>query len=192
LATISIDEHLVLRPYEIDDFQQLFDVINGSRQHLGPWLNWVARTTRAEHSMEFIQQAQHQRHFQEALALGIYYDDAIVGGIGMHDWSHDTGRAQIGYWISREFEGKGIISRAVEGFITYLFNVSGLNKIEIHYVAANKKSAEVARKAGFRLEGIIRQSTMRNGMPEDLVITGLLKAEWKSLIELKENAGDTT
>ncbi len=131
--------------------------------------------------MEFIQQSQHQLHVQEALALGVFYDDIIIGGIGMHDWSHDTGRAQIGYWICKEYEGKGIIMRSLEGFIEYLFTITGLNKIEIHYVPANIRSAEVARKLGFRIEGIIRQSTIRNGMPEDIVVTGLLKSEWKNI-----------
>lgn len=180
MATILLDQHLQLRPYELDDFQALFDAINNSRQHLGPWLNWVANTTRAEHSLEFIQQAQHQRHTLEALALGIFYDNMVIGGVGMHDWRHDTGRAQVGYWITKEFEGRGIIARSLEGLIDYLFRVTGLNKIEIHYVPANIRSAHVAEKLGFRLEGIIRHSTMRNGMPEDTIVTGLLRNEWKT------------
>jgi len=71
------------------------------------------------------------------------------------------------------------VTRSLEHFIEYLFVITGLNKIEIHYVPANKRSAEVAKRLGFRLEGVIRQSTMRNGMPEDTVVTGLLKNEWK-------------
>ncbi len=180
MATIRIDEHLLLRTYEIDDFQQLFDAINNSRQHLGPWLGWVARTTRAEHSFEFIQQAQQKVHAQEALSLGIFHEDVIIGGVGMHDWAHDTRRAQIGYWLCKDYEGQGIVTRALEAFIGYLFGQIGLNKIEIHYVTANKRSAKVAERLGFRLEGIIRQSTLRNGMPDDLAITGLLRNEWEN------------
>ena len=179
MATIQIDEHLLLRNYEIDDFQQLFDAINGSRQHLGAWLNWVGKTTRAEHSLEFIQESHRKLLDQELLALGIFYDGVIIGGVGMHDWSHDTRRAQIGYWISKEYEGRGIITRSLRAFITYLFGQIGLNKIEIHYVTANKRSAKVAERLGFRVEGVIRQSTIRNGMPDDLVVTGLLKSEWE-------------
>ncbi len=179
MATIILDSHLLLRPYEIDDFQPLFDAVNNSRQHLGPWLSWVAKTTRAEHSLEFIQLAQHQRHTQQALALGIFYDGQIIGGIGMHEWAQDTGRAQVGYWLIKEFEGKGVITRSLTAVVEHLFKVIGLNKVELHYVPANKRSAKVAERLGFRLEGVIRQSTMRNGMPEDIVVTGLLKSEWK-------------
>lgn len=181
MATIKIDGQLELKTYEIDDFQALFDSINSSRQHLGQWLSWVAKTTRAEHSLEFIQQAQHQLHTQQALAMGIFLNGTIVGGVGMHDWSHDTKRAQIGYWICKEHEGKGLVTRSLQGLINYLFGITGLNKIEIHYVPANRRSALVAERLGFRLEGVIRQSTMRNGVAEDIVVTGLLKNEWKSM-----------
>lgn len=177
---IKIDDQLLLRPYETDDFRQLFDAINNSRQHLGSWLHWVASTTRQEHSLEFIQQAQHQLYTQEALALGIFYDGNIIGGVGMHDWTHPTKRAQIGYWLVKEYEGKGIITRSLQAFIDYLFSVTGLNKIEIHYVAANKRSGKVAERLGFRLEGVIRQSTLRNGVPEDTIVAGLLRSEWKT------------
>ncbi len=180
MATIHITEQLLLRAFDIDEFEQLFHTIQASRQHLSPWLNWVAKTTRPEHSLEFIQQAQQQRHNQEALALGIFYANAIVGGIGMHDWDQKTGIAQIGYWISKDYEGKGIVKASVRGLVDYLFGTIGLNKIEIHFVPANKRSAAIAEQLGFRVEGVLRHRVLRNGRVEDLVVTGLLKAEWKN------------
>ena len=52
-----------------------------------------------------------------------------------------------------------------------------MNKIEIHFVRTNERSAKIAERLGFKIEGIIRQSTIRNGMPEDVVVAGLLKSE---------------
>jgi len=180
LATIQIDEHLLLRTYEIDDFRQLFDAINGSRQHLGVWLSWVGKTIRAEHSLEFIQESHRKLQDQEMLALGIFYDGEVIGGVSMHEWTHNTRRAQVGYWICKEYEGQGIVTRVLGAFISYIFEHVGLNKIEIHYVTANNRSAKVAERLGFKTEGVLRQAGFRNGMIEDMVITGLLKNEWES------------
>jgi len=155
-------------------------VINASRSHLHPWLAWVDHTTKREHSSHFIKQSLHQMHTQEALPLGVFHTDKIIGGIGMHDWDQATKKAQIGYWITKEYEGKGIVNKSLSGFITYLFDKVGLNKIEIHFTPANKKSAKVAERLGFKIEGVIRQSVLRNGQPEDMVIAGLLKSEWKN------------
>ncbi len=177
MAIIEIDKHLLLRAYTREDHEALFNAVDSSRKHLNPWMNWVAKTTRPEHSLEFIENTINQLREQEALALGIFLNGELVGGVGMHEWCHDTKRAQLGYWIAADYEGKGIIGKSLTAFIDYLFSKTNLNKIEIHYAAANIRSGNVAQKLGFRLEGIIRQSTLRNGIAEDKVITGLLKSE---------------
>ena len=179
MVSIIVDNDLVLRTYDVADAQELFDAVNGSRRHLNPWLDWVSKTTKPEHSLHFIQQSLHLQNTQQALALGIFDNGKVIGGVGMHDWDQETKRAQIGYWIRTEYEGKGIVSKCLVKFIEFLFDKTGFNKIEIHFVQSNKRSAKVAARLGFKVEGVIRQCIMRNGMPEDMVITGLLKSEWK-------------
>jgi len=185
MVSIVVDEHILLRTYTLEDASALFNAINASRSHLNPWLHWVGNTTRPEHSHQFIEQSLHQLNMQEALALGIFYDGVIIGGIGMHDWHQSTKRAQAGYWISKEYERKGIVTKCMDCFISFLFEKIGLNKIELHFVPANKRSAKVAERLGFKIEGIIRQSVIHNGMPEDMIVTGLLKGEWSNFQILK-------
>ena len=162
----------------MDYAQELFNVVNASRPHLHTWLDWVDKTTKEEHSLQFIQQSLHDLDTQEGLALGIFYNGRIIGGIGMHHWEQKTKRAQIGYWISKEYEGKGIMKKCLVIFIDFLFEKIGLNKIEIHFLPGNKRSAKVAECVGCKIEGVIRQSVIRNGKPEDIVIAGLLRSEW--------------
>lgn len=180
MVSIIVDNDILLRTYEVADALELFDAVNNSRKHLNPWLEWVSKTTKPEHSLHFIQQSLQQLNNQEALALGIFDNGKVIGGVGMHDWDQETKRAQIGYWINAEQEGKGIVNRSLVKFLEFLFDKTGFNKIEIHFVQSNKRSAKVASRLGFKVEGIIRQCIMRNGMPEDMVITGLLKSEWKA------------
>ena len=177
MVSIKIDDDILLRTYSVDDAPELFSVVNASRRHLHTWLEWVDKTTKEEHSLQFIQQSLHQLDTQEELALGIFYDGKIIGGIGMHKWEQSTKRAQIGYWITEEYEGKGIMNKCLVKFIDFLFDKIGLNKIEVHFLPGNKRSAKVAERLGFKIEGIIRQSVIRNGMPEDMVVAGLLTNE---------------
>jgi ribosomal-protein-serine acetyltransferase len=179
LVSIHIDEHILLRSYEAADAAALYEAVNASRAHLHNWLEWVDKTTKPEHSAQLIQLSLHQLQTQESLALGIFYDGRLIGGIGMHDWHLATKKAQAGYWISKDYEGQGIINKCMQHFITFLFEKIGLNKIELHFIPTNKRSAKVAERLGFKIEGIIRQSVIRNGVPADYVIAGLLKSEWK-------------
>jgi ribosomal-protein-serine acetyltransferase len=175
---IPINNEISLKTYQRGDEAALFDAVERSRAHLARWLNWVNDTTRPEDSLEFIEHCLHQSDAQRELALGIWLGERVIGGIGMHQWDHASRRAQLGYWIDPMWEGKGIVRTGLTCFIQFLFQNAGLQKLEIHYVAANSRSARVAESLGFRIEGIIRQSYVRNGLVEDLVITGLLKEEW--------------
>lgn len=180
MVSIIVDDNILLRTYEVGDAQELFTAIDNSRKHLHTWLDWVDKTTRPEHSLQFIGHSMEQLDMQEALALGIFYDGKIIGGVGMHQWDQATKRAQIGYWISKDFEGKGIIYRSLVKFVDFLFNKIALNKIEVNFFPANVRSAKVAERLGFKIEGVIRQSQLRNGKPEDIVVAGLLRSEYNA------------
>lgn len=179
MVSILIDNDLLLRSYQAEDAADLFRAVDESREHLRPWLLWVDRTTKPEHSQLFIQSSLQWQNNQEGIALGIFLNRKIIGGIGMHHWDHTLQKAQLGYWVSKEHEGKGIVSACLERFIDFLFNKVGLNKLEIHFVTTNKRSATIASRFGFKTEGIIRDSYIINGMFTDLVVTGLLKQEWR-------------
>ncbi len=183
MVSILIDDNILLRSYELDDAAALFKAVDASRPHLRKWLSWVDSTTKPEHSVQFLQQYISHQNKQEALALGIFHKRKIIGGIGMHDWDHTLKKAQIGYWISKEYEGKGIISACLLRFVDFLFQKVGLNKIEIQFIPQNERSAKVADRLGCKVEGVIRDGALVNGKFEDLVITGLLKKEWKKLPE---------
>lgn len=179
MVSILIDDNLLLRSFQPDDAAELFRAVDESRQHLRPWLRWVDATTKQEHIQQFIHRTLQQLHNQEALELGLVHNRHIIGGIGMHEWDHMLKKAQLGYWVRKEYEGQGIVNKALTRFIDFLFEKPGLNKIEIHFMPSNKRSAAVADRLGFKVEGVIRQSYFFNGRLDDLVITGLLKSEWK-------------
>jgi len=180
MVSILIDDNILLRTYQPEDAAALFRAVNKSRQHLRTWLTWVDATTKQEHSAHFIQQSLMQLSNQQSLSLGIFYDQEIIGGIGLHDWNHYIKKAQIGYWIDKDFEGQGIITRCTTRFIDFVFEKLGLNKVELHFMPNNRRSAAVAEKLGARVEGIIRQSHMMNGRLEDIAVTGILKTEWQN------------
>ncbi|XZF13502.1 GNAT family N-acetyltransferase [Chitinophagaceae bacterium MMS25-I14] len=179
MVSILIDDELQLRTYLPEDAAELFHVVNQSRQHLRTFLTWVDTTTKPEHTTSFIQQSLTDQNDQRALALGIFHNRKIVGGIGLHNWNHYLKKVEIGYWIAKDFEGQGIITRATERFIDFIFDKLGMNKVEIHFMPHNKHSAAVAERLGARVEGVIRESHMFNGKLEDIVITGILKTEWQ-------------
>lgn len=180
VTSILIDDDLLLRSYKYEDAAELFRCIDDSRMHLRRYLNWVDATTRIEHSQHFIQDALTQQQAGTSMALGIFLqsDRSLIGGIGMHAWDHDLNRAQVGYWISQKFQGKGLMYRSSQRFLDFLFQKVCLNKVEMHILPDNYRSLALAERLGAVVEGRIRQSLKIGGRLEDLVITGILRNEW--------------
>ena len=180
MISIQVEENLLLRTLYPEDAQELFCVVDENRQHLRPWLNWIDGNTTIEHTEQFIQLTLLQQEQQEGFVLGIFQEGKLIGEVGMNNWNHSLKKAQIGYWLTASLEGKGILYKCLTKFLDFLFDNVALNKVEIHFIPLNKRSAKIAERLSCKVEGVLRQSYLRNGMLEDLVITGLLRSEWRA------------
>lgn len=175
---LTVTPEIELKNYSEAHAEELFALIHLNRSYLRQWITWVDRTQKVEHSLDFIRSGLQDQHDQKGLFLGIFKHDKLIGGIGMHAWNHEVKKAEIGYWLSKEETGKGILHQSAKVFIAFLFEKLLLNKIELHYFPANEKSAAVAKRLGFKVEGWLREHTLFNGQLQDIVVTGLLRREW--------------
>src|SRR5699024_9034468 len=82
------------------------------------------------------------------LEVAIYYRGELCGMTGYNMMAPGQGRAQIGYWISKDAEGKGIVKRAVKGLIDYGFDTLGLNRVEISCGDKNYRSRAIPEILG--------------------------------------------
>ncbi len=174
---IQVSEVLILRNYVEEDAAELFATVNENRAHLRPWLLWVDGTQKEENSLEYIRAARQEQYDQQSIAFGIFKNGKLIGGIGMHLWDQRLRKAQMGYWIVKAEEGKGLLSLCAKVFLDYLFDQLQLNKVELQYLPGNNRSGAVAERLGFTVEGVMRDSFLMNGAFHDLVIAGLLKRE---------------
>jgi len=99
------------------------------------------------------------------LFLAIDIDGEAVGGIGAN-FKDDVYRinAEIGYWLSEQYWGRGIISDAVNLLVDYiLLNYPGVSRIYADLFSYNPASARVLQKCGFHLEAIHKSSVIKDG-----------------------------
>jgi ribosomal-protein-serine acetyltransferase len=109
----------------------------------------------------------------------ILQNDVTVGRIGLHHLNRDNKNASIGYWLTKNTEGKGIITRSCKVLITYGFEELELHRIEIKAAVNNVKSQAIPQKLNFTKEGTLRESELVNGVFLDLVLYSMLQDEWK-------------
>ncbi|WP_303752625.1 GNAT family N-acetyltransferase, partial [Staphylococcus aureus] len=80
---------------------------------------------------------------------GIWYVGTLVGVIGLHEINHMHRKTSLGYYLDKQFEGRGIMTQAVEALIKYCFDEIDLNRIEISAAANNEKSQAIPERLGF-------------------------------------------
>ena len=87
-----------------------------------------------------------------------------VGGVGLRP-GEDVHRhtAEFGYWLGEEFWGQGIMSEIVPAFVDYCFKEFSLSRIFAMPHSNNTASARVLEKAGFVLEGRLRNNVVKDG-----------------------------
>jgi RimJ/RimL family protein N-acetyltransferase len=93
------------------------------------------------------------------LSYGIYLkeENNLIGHIFAKSIEWKIPKCEIGYYIDKNYEGKGYITEAVNTLVEYCFTHLKMQKIFIRIIPGNAGSRRVAEKAGFTLEGLLRK-----------------------------------
>jgi RimJ/RimL family protein N-acetyltransferase len=103
----------------------------------------------------------------------------LAGGIGYTEHP-DVERigAEVGYWLGREFWGRGIATAALRLVTEHAFRVNPeLRRLWAVPYSSNPASARVLEKAGYRREGTLRQSAIKDGRVLDQWMYAILRDE---------------
>lgn len=129
-----------------------------SFEELRPWMGWARKDTTDEDSEEDVRRARTRFLAREDLMLLLFLKgtDTLVGSSGLHRIDWEVPRFEIGYWCRTRFAGRGYITEAVRGITAFAFEELGARRVEIKCDTKNERSVKVAERAGFRLEGELR------------------------------------
>lgn len=113
------------------------------------------------------------------LSFAIANEKELIGGIGATP-NQDVNRftSEIGYWLAEPFWNKGIITKAVKTFCSYLFTNYDFNHLTASIYEGNDASIRVVQKVGFVLEGVMRKNVFKENRFLDQYIYGLLKEDF--------------
>lgn len=114
----------------------------------------------------------------ETFAFAVTKDNKVIGSIGV-SWQENIHRqtAELGYYITEEYWGEGIMTEAVRQICEYVFGKSDIICIYAEPFAYNTASCRVLEKAEFQYEGTLRNNAVKNGKVIDMKMYSLLKED---------------
>jgi ribosomal-protein-serine acetyltransferase len=166
----------LIRGYEPDDAEALWEAVRESVREVSRWLPWChAQYSRAE-AVEWA------RSRGPLAAQGLEYAFAIVGpegrflgGCGLNQINRIHGLANLGYWVRTSATGQGVATEAVRQVAEFAFASTDLVRLEIVCAVGNDASQRVAERAGALREGTLRHRLLLHGRPVDAVMYSLVR-----------------
>ena len=142
--------------------ERLLAVINANREFLGEFLEWVDGYTTTDKTLANIEKS----YGDDKCAYFIMVDGEIAGKIGFVD--SDDNMGEISYWFAHGFNGRGIMTRALNKLTEMGFADMRLQRIQLTLDKQNIRSAAVALRCGYVCEGVLRKYFVLRGVPHDM------------------------
>ena len=165
---------LILRSARASDAPALNAAVIESLAALKPYMPWAQVAPSLAQTEGECRRMQARMLLREDLPFFVFERDAdgaeagFIGGTGLHriDWT--VRRFEVGYWCRTSKCGQGFIGEAVEAITRCAFEQMGARRVEVRMDDGNERSWRVAERAGFALEGVLRQQSLTpTGEPRD-------------------------
>lgn len=149
-----ITERLILRPFrkeDIDDFYEYAKV-----EGVGEAAGWThhADVSESKSILEMFIRGHH------TFAVTLKAGGKVIGSVGIEQRSSaitenfpDKKINEIGYVLSKDYWGNGLMTEAVKAVIAYMFEVLGLDGVACAHFEGNTRSRRVIEKCGFTYYG---------------------------------------
>jgi RimJ/RimL family protein N-acetyltransferase len=172
-------ERLLVRVPRPGDGRALHEAVAESLAQLRAWpasLPWALAEPSIEASETYCRERWLAFHARTDLALLVWRKDdgALAGATGLHRFDWSARRFEIGWWLRTGAVGRGLMTEAVRGVVGFAFAHVGAARVEALVDEANRRSRQVAERAGLTLEGTHRDERCDpDGTPRTMCRYGL-------------------
>lgn len=178
--SLQVRDNVVLRFMRPEEAEELYALVDKKRAHLRRFLPWVDSQTGPESSRKNILERIEKARKGEGLDLGVYLQGKLIGSMGFNRIAAGEKKASIGYWITEEHQGKGIMTDSVRALVTHGFRTLGLHRVRIECSVNNRRSCALPERLCFTFEGVARESQFLYDHFEDARVYSILEQEWKA------------
>lgn len=141
-----------LREITMDDATTIVNLMD---YEIAKYLYEVPYPYKIDDALKFIKSSYDDFKLHKAMTFGIEYKNTLesklllAGTIGIKDIDYINKKANIGYWIGKHYQGKGIATECVKLVVKYAFDVLKLKEISAYVFPDNNPSIRVLKKNGF-------------------------------------------
>lgn len=157
---------LVLRPLGLQDVDLVWPDI--ADREISKYMAWEAHTERSQ-TLEFLKAEVERRETSKGVTWAILKNDSFCGivsliGLVSNHRALTYNKAELAYWLSRKYQGQGIMLEAAHCVTQFGFEKLGLHKICVSHFSTNEASEKLIKRLGFRYIGEQLEEFQKNGV----------------------------
>ncbi|CAN5472924.1 GNAT family protein [soil metagenome] len=179
MKTLSINDRITLKPLSIEMSGEIREFVIHNYNHLAPWFEWLTPDYSELDTIDFISRSLSKDPIISGFNFAIIVDGKYAGTIGNHGIDQMHNSSSLGYYLGKEYEGKGIMLNSVRVVIHYLYDELKIERLEIRCNVDNLRSRALPERLGFKLEGQLRNAEKVKGVYRDWAVYGMISDEYR-------------
>lgn len=177
---LQVDAEIQLLALRPSDAKPLYHLVENNRAYLEAWLPWAWQMQQVSDLKKFIKQLRFRDVYSGRMVFGIWFREELVGLIDFNEGDRYQQKVGVGYWIAKSYQGMGIVTRAVQRWVDYVFETETVKKVHIKCASTNERSQAVAMRLGFELEHIEPPTEILPGQHQSFKVFALTHKRWHS------------
>eukprot|EP00465_Bigelowiella_longifila_P001403 CAMPEP_0185270224 /NCGR_PEP_ID=MMETSP1359-20130426/41775_1 /TAXON_ID=552665 /ORGANISM="Bigelowiella longifila, Strain CCMP242" /LENGTH=251 /DNA_ID=CAMNT_0027861695 /DNA_START=340 /DNA_END=1095 /DNA_ORIENTATION=+ len=141
---------VVVRPVCVTDTESIFNAIDSNREHLERWLPQMRGAFTSIREVGYnVEYWIWKMQTAKGLVMAVEIDGQVKGimAINIIDWKRKCG--YLGYWLTKDAQGKGIATRGMQHIIRVAEDELHLDHLDISTMRENVRSKALAERLGF-------------------------------------------
>ena len=170
--TLTVGE-ITLRPLRESDIDDIYQACQD------PTISAFTRVPNPydrEMAEEFVRGSDISYRSHQGIVFIIEVAGKLAGTIGLHGIQLNDHCAEIGYWVEKNYRGKGLCTSALLILIDFSLKVMEFRRLEALADFNNAASQRVMERAGMTRDALLRNRvTKPNGDQIDMVMYSIVK-----------------
>ena len=167
-------KHFILRPLKVSDAESMVENANDKNIYRNTLvIPYPYFLKDAKQWLRKVINNQRKKVF-ESVVFAIEINGKAVGVISINKTGQEH-KAEIGYWLGKKYQRKGIMTQAIKEITKYGFRELKLCRIYALVFLFNKKSMRILEKSGYKFEGILKKEAKKNNKFFDCCVYAKIK-----------------
>lgn len=176
---------LLLKRYQEGDGRIVYNLIVANKSRLEDHFpRTIAQITDENKAELYVRSRIADWYAQRGYFFGIWEmsSQTYIGQISVKNIDWEIPRAEIGYYISKEYEGKGLMTEVLKQIIKFSFEQLKVKKLFLRTTPSNARSSKLAENCGFVKEGWLRKDFLKSDKTlVDIIYYGITLQDFQAM-----------